>query len=528
MLIPINWLVPNPFRDFGRYPMRQEQIQVLRESIDGLSFWGGVTARPDPSGNAERFEIAGGHHRIEAYRQAREADPTLPAQIEICVAPYTDLQMAQVQAIENMSQGGNAAAAALDAIGGLYEVLAYSILSGGDLWEISQTWKPNPKALETFQGQLASGQGLGRPIFLEVLPSNCMPAETIKIALRTLKDSGLDIPIMQRVHARIALETAEREAEEQRKVAEAEAERERAEAEALAAEEARKAAEARTKAAAEARAIKEAERHKAELARQAALSEESERKAAEAEERERAKVIRQREAEQRKAEKAELKRLREEEKAREQAECSAKATAKKQQEIAAREAQARENAERAKLAAEERPQTLDPRVSSQLGWSNYQVREWNRAVSSPAARKYLPVDQHFPLACAIKAEGEALKAENENFRPTAEWVAMRVETEITRILGIQQGITKQEKAAALRDSLQKRVLAEYKRIENAFNDLRLAERRLEELRKEYDETDFGDFTKGETGTYPYISAMFDVLKRDPDIIHRIISKERKL
>ncbi len=46
-----------------------------------------------------------------------------------------------------MTQRGTNAAAALDSIGGLYEVLAYAILADG-VSEISETWRPNAKELE--------------------------------------------------------------------------------------------------------------------------------------------------------------------------------------------------------------------------------------------------------------------------------------------------------------------------------------------------------------------------------------------
>jgi hypothetical protein len=53
--------------------------------------------------------------------------------------------------------------AALDSVGGLYEVLAYALLKSEDLSEISETWSPNQKVRETIRGQLESGRGLGVP-----------------------------------------------------------------------------------------------------------------------------------------------------------------------------------------------------------------------------------------------------------------------------------------------------------------------------------------------------------------------------
>lgn len=518
MLIPIDWLVPNPYRDFERYPYDEKQIQKLLESIDGLSFWGGVTARPDPSGNKQRFEIGGGHHRVEAYRRAMAKNFGLDHQIDVCVDEYTDLQMAQIQAIENLTQGGNQAAPALDAIGGLYEVLSYAVLSGVGLCGIPQSLADNEHALEQTKRALIRGDGLGAPTFLDALPKGCMSLDTIKVALRALKDGGLDEPILARVHARIERENAEREAEERHKTKEAEAARLKAEQEAREAEERRKARDAEQKRKSEERQHREEERRKEAEEKKAKLVEENERKAAERAERERRVEEEHQRKEESARERAETARLRAEENAKKKVEQDAKTEQERQRKTLEREVKSREDAEKAYKAAQAREKTLDPRVSSQLGWTNYQIRQWNAAVSTEAARNYLNRSVHFELAQAISQKGAQLAQENPNFEMTAKWIADQVQIAVERAIGIQRDVNLVEKTKALKESASNRVREEYRRMRKACRDLRDAGLKLRDLQQEY--------TDKNLGVFPYDGDTFDLLREARDALNTILNKEQ--
>jgi hypothetical protein len=65
-LVPIADIRPNPFRYITDYPLSETKIVELAESIQDTGFWTNVCARPVNG----HYEIAYGHHRIEAAKRA--------------------------------------------------------------------------------------------------------------------------------------------------------------------------------------------------------------------------------------------------------------------------------------------------------------------------------------------------------------------------------------------------------------------------------------------------------------------------
>ena len=95
-MIPISSLKPNPFRDLDRYPIDRFKIDNLTVSFETTGYWGNILARE--RGGA--YEIAYGHHRLEALR--RRYDPH--QQVPIIVEPLTDEQMIKIMARENAQE----------------------------------------------------------------------------------------------------------------------------------------------------------------------------------------------------------------------------------------------------------------------------------------------------------------------------------------------------------------------------------------------------------------------------------------
>lgn len=102
MKIKLSDISPNPFRHIERYPIREDKIEALRESIRTTEFWDNVVARVTDGG----AEIAYGHHRLEALR--REYGPD--HEIDLIVRELDDELMLKIMANENMEQWGNVAA----------------------------------------------------------------------------------------------------------------------------------------------------------------------------------------------------------------------------------------------------------------------------------------------------------------------------------------------------------------------------------------------------------------------------------
>ena len=104
MKLKLDKIRPNPFRDFDLYPIDEEQVLRLQQSMNSLGFFSGVTARKASGGG---FELAAGHHRIAA------ADREDLMSVEAVVEPYTDRQMVEIMMVENMTQRGHNAASVL-------------------------------------------------------------------------------------------------------------------------------------------------------------------------------------------------------------------------------------------------------------------------------------------------------------------------------------------------------------------------------------------------------------------------------
>ena len=65
MKVRLKDLNPNPFRDIKNYPISEEKVQSLVNSIHQIGFWDNILARKTNG----RIEIAYGHHRHLALQK---------------------------------------------------------------------------------------------------------------------------------------------------------------------------------------------------------------------------------------------------------------------------------------------------------------------------------------------------------------------------------------------------------------------------------------------------------------------------
>jgi ParB family transcriptional regulator, chromosome partitioning protein len=82
----------NPFRLLAVYPYVDTKVASLVRSIEDVGLWPSVIARR----SGDRFQIAFGHHRIEAARQAKLGD------VPLIIEELNDQQMLQYMGRENM------------------------------------------------------------------------------------------------------------------------------------------------------------------------------------------------------------------------------------------------------------------------------------------------------------------------------------------------------------------------------------------------------------------------------------------
>ncbi len=112
--IAIDRLKPNPFRRLDEYPIIREKVDLLKESIAQTGFWGTIVGRE----RGADVEIAFGHHRLVALREAKEKT------VALIVLDLSNEQMLQMMARENMEEWGTSAWVELETIRATIE--AYS------------------------------------------------------------------------------------------------------------------------------------------------------------------------------------------------------------------------------------------------------------------------------------------------------------------------------------------------------------------------------------------------------------------
>lgn len=86
-------LDPNPFRHLERYPIDQEKVDRLVQSIQHTGYWGNIMGRLAD----RKVQIAYGHHRLEALKKLLK--PT--EWVQVIIEDLDDDKMLQVMADEN-------------------------------------------------------------------------------------------------------------------------------------------------------------------------------------------------------------------------------------------------------------------------------------------------------------------------------------------------------------------------------------------------------------------------------------------
>lgn len=216
MLVDINKLKPNPFRDFVVDPIDLDNVATLAESIKEDGFWGGVVCRVNEQ---DQIEIAAGHHRIEAAKKAgiKKAEVFVGDDMD-------DKAMIRVYARENATQRGNHSTATAGSVAAAVRYIFKEQSLGAGKIPSASKFANKPET-----------QSIGLPTILEFLEG--VPGvnnNTVREQLANLKKSGSYARILREVQVEIeAVFAAEQEviakqikAEEvARKKAEAEAER---------------------------------------------------------------------------------------------------------------------------------------------------------------------------------------------------------------------------------------------------------------------------------------------------------------
>lgn len=71
IMLKLQDVFPNPFRDLKSNPLHQKKITALVESIDATGYWENIEGRISDG----KFQIAYGHHRLEALKIKHKGEP---------------------------------------------------------------------------------------------------------------------------------------------------------------------------------------------------------------------------------------------------------------------------------------------------------------------------------------------------------------------------------------------------------------------------------------------------------------------
>jgi hypothetical protein len=494
MRVKLELLRDNPFRDFGLYPIDEEQVQRLMQSMEELGFFSGVTARRKGS----IFETACGHHRIEAAKRAGLTE------VEAVVEPYTDQQMVQIMADENLLQRGHNAASTLDSVAAYAKLIAKEVLLGeGSSSKILED--AGPEYLSRAQAKIAQN-GPGMPLVYRAMngfakegrrankDAEKITTTDIDQALATLKTGGVMGRIMGNVYAEVEAVRAEQ----------AEAEREKREKEEQAAakvEEQRKA---------------EIERQERELQKRREKEEEAERKRkAAADQDAKARAEAAANAEKRKQEREAAEAALAEQRKADEAKRKTEAKAKADRQKADQEEREKRAKEKAAIKAQKELEAIyDPACAHIFRLTSHE-KVFRDAVLSENGRRFIPKANQLALAKHIRAEIDEVETKRGYDLGTVT-ISQMLQLELAKLIGIQRDIDDEEQKLLLQESAQKRVEEYWKTLRRGMQQ---AESALEKLVKEQ-------------SSWPYDKALFPMYLEDitriVDIGHQMERLKRAL
>ena len=279
MKIQVRSIHPNPYRNFERNPLIPERVKQLTESIKSTDFWDNIVVRPSPNGSG--YELAYGHHRLEAVKQAGIKTVDIP------VKDISDTIMVKMMADENLMQWGRSPAATLEAIEAARDLLEWALSEAETPEEfraysaVSADLKPSDWQRMKNNVDADGVPMVGSPLIRAMLGG----AWSLSVINESLKVLNADREAAKLEAQEAAAKDEEVKAEQERKAEEARVRAEEAKAAALAqkkaeAEEAKRKAEAEKKAAREADAKRKAQ-EAIKKAQTAAKKAEAQRKAAE-------------------------------------------------------------------------------------------------------------------------------------------------------------------------------------------------------------------------------------------------------
>lgn len=183
MKILVDDLKPNPYRKIDKYPIDKEKVEELKNSIEDTGFWDNVVARK----KEDYFEIAYGHHRLQALKELDIKEVDIP------VKDLDDVMMIKIMANENMDTWKTTTSVMLETVLTAKEYLENE-LSKYETWEefrSNKSIRPIIKSEPEFRSIKGKGE-VGQTILTKFLGKN-WKQWMIQKALSIIKDSNSGI-----------------------------------------------------------------------------------------------------------------------------------------------------------------------------------------------------------------------------------------------------------------------------------------------------------------------------------------------
>jgi hypothetical protein len=187
--IPLDQIVSNPWRDEDLYPLDDDHIKELGESIKDHGFFASVKGRRVNG----KIEIACGHARVAAARKA--GIDTIP----IFIDDLDDDAMLHLMTDENATQAGSSPGAVLNEVAAVTRRLIAGLLSGSTIVEPTVVKAFENKAgieqarkkLRGANANMAIGENIIRSYLGDGKPDRCHRGiRQIREAISALKQSG--------------------------------------------------------------------------------------------------------------------------------------------------------------------------------------------------------------------------------------------------------------------------------------------------------------------------------------------------
>jgi hypothetical protein len=189
--IAIDKIDPNPFRDFGIYPVSENRKAEIRQPIEQLGLIAAFTVRPHPTEKG-RFQQPWGHHRLEVCRDLGYTE------VPCMISDYTDADMIRVMAVENGLQR-LPELAVMDSAASIISRIAVVALKSQNREQFNRFMSSETSTVEfltsdkdftNLRNKLINGKPIGADTIVRYLPTGTFSDNQVKIANDSLVACG--------------------------------------------------------------------------------------------------------------------------------------------------------------------------------------------------------------------------------------------------------------------------------------------------------------------------------------------------